>query len=212
MSRPLITVKTLIEQSRRRGEIELPADALVTPAANDWLRASKVPVRRMDGAGPATAHRPTLYVVGDEADPAVRTLLPTLERQRDGLTFLSCRGTRAGLLEAVHETCTGLCGCPQRRGIVLVQDGAVVSCVANRYPKVRAAIASRPSALTMLVRELGVNLLILETGCVSLRQMQAMIDAFLNGKPGLDPLIEAALAGRGTPAATGGGNGCSRGG
>ena len=68
------------------------------------------------------------------------------------------------------------------------------------------------SFILSLTRELGVNLLILETGCVSLRQMQAMIDAFLNGKPGLDPLIEAALAGRGTPAATGGGNGCSRGG
>jgi hypothetical protein len=212
MSRPLITVKTLIEQSRRRGEIELPADALVTPAADDWLRGSKVPVRRVDGAGGTAAPRAALYVVGDEADPAVRTLLPILERQRQGVKFLSCRGSRAGLLEAVRETCEGLAGCPQRRGIVLVQDGAVASCVANRHPTVRAAIASRPSALTALVRELGINLLILETGRVSLRQMQAMIDVFLAGKSGLDPRIEAALAGAGEPSVSGGGNACNRGG
>ena len=51
MSRPLITVKTLVAQAGKGGAIELPAGALVTPAAHDWLAGRKIPVHRPNPPG-----------------------------------------------------------------------------------------------------------------------------------------------------------------
>jgi ribose 5-phosphate isomerase RpiB len=195
MSRPLVTVKTLIAQSRERGEIELPADALVTPAAQDWLRASRFPVRRIETTEPRRDDGPAVYVIGDIADPYVQTLLPILERRFAGLTFLACNGCRDGLLAAVREMCDRLGESSGGRGVIVVENGAIAGCIANKYAHVRAAIVAQPSALFALQRELGVNVVIVEKGRGSLRQAQAIIEAFLTGKTHLDPSIEAAIDG-----------------
>ncbi|MEW6250110.1 MAG: RpiB/LacA/LacB family sugar-phosphate isomerase [Planctomycetota bacterium] len=211
MSRPLITVNTLVAQLRERGAVELPQDALITPAAADWLRGTHVPVRRLaanpdeDGSGSANgragaaAHpaqrpaAPDLYVVGDGRIPVLKTLLPGLEREYAGVKFLSCRGVVEGLCSALHEACTGLAGCTQRRALVVVVDGAIASCVANKYPHVRAAIVTRPSVVYDLVHRLAANLLILESERLSLRQMQGIVAEFLRGKPELEPAVAEAL-------------------
>jgi len=195
MSRPLVTVKTLVTQSRDHGRIELPANALITPAAQDWLRSSGVPVRRTDATAAPENPAPTVYLIGDGQTSTLQTLLPILERKYDNLKFLSCHGHLAGCLEALTDVCAALSACSQRRAVVIVRAAAIVSCIANKCPDVRAAIASGPSALSELRHRLGINLLILEPGQTSLRQMQAMIDGFLAGKTEIDPVIESALLG-----------------
>lgn len=194
MSRPVITLKTLVSQSREHGEIVLPKDALITPAAADWLQDCKQPVRRVDAAPEPIEPDPTVYIVGDAQHATIQTLLPMLERQYNNLEFLPCQGHLAGCLAAVKEMCTGLAECSERRGIVLVSSGAIVSCVANRHPKVRAAIITKPLALAELQRTLGMNLLIFERQHMSLRQIHATINAFLTGKARTDPIVKAALA------------------
>ncbi len=194
MTRTLVTVRTLVEQVRTHGRIELPADALITPAARDWLRGThlRVATRPASASGPPTG--PVVYFVGDARQPDVQTLLPMLERSYPRLRFLPCDGHIAGLLAAVRETCVGLGECEERRGVVLVSDGAPLCCVANRFAGVRAAILAAPSALFGLIRELGVNLLILERGRLSLAQIRAAITTFVAGKPHVSPEIAAALA------------------
>lgn len=199
MSRPLVTVNTLLAQVREHGAIELPEDALITPAAADWLHGARVPVQRTNGTA-AGVSGPAVYVVGDARSPVVQTLRPGLERQHGGLKFLPCHGHIGGLCDALHEACSGLASCSRRRGIVVVEDGAIASCVANKYPHVRAAIVVKPSALFGLLHNLGVNLLILETGHMSLRQMQATIDGFLAGKAAVHPDVAAGLAASATQA------------
>ncbi|MBN1513668.1 MAG: RpiB/LacA/LacB family sugar-phosphate isomerase [Phycisphaerae bacterium] len=201
MSRPLITVKTLIAQSREGTAIDLPADAIITPAAQDWLQATRLPVRRNGAGARVPAAGPTVYVIGDAKDPSLQTLLPILERRHDSLTFLPCQGNLAGCLDAVRRMCEGLAQCSQRRGIVIVRAGGIVSCVANRNPKVRAAVLTRPSDLYGLQKNLDINVLILEQERLSLRQMQASIETFLTGKGALNPAVEAVLAGTSAPGA-----------
>lgn len=193
MSRPLVTVKTLLAQARERGAIELPDDALVTPAAADWLYGCRLPVRRVGAQTAAPEEAPTRYVIGDAADPYVQALLPQLERQNTGLEFLACNGNRVGLLAAIRKLCAALAECQRRRGVIIVGQGAIPACVANRRSHVRAAILSQPSALAGLMRELAPNVLIIERGRISLRQAQASIQAFFAGKAALDPVIAAAL-------------------
>jgi len=199
MSRPLITVKTLNAQSRADPGINLPAAAHITPPAQDWLQATRLPVRRNGVGARAPASSPTVYVIGDAKDATMQTLLPTLERHHDSLTFLPCQGNLAGCLDAVHRMCEGLSQCSQRRGIVLVRAGGIVSCVANRNPKVRAAVLTRPSDLYGLQKNLDINVLILEQERMSLRQMLASIETFLTGKGSLSPAVEAALSGTSAP-------------
>jgi hypothetical protein len=193
MNRPLVTVKSLLAQSRDSREIVLADRALVTPAAEEWLTRCGLPVRRMSDPPEAETSSPTLYVVGDAAHPRLRTLLPMIERRFGPVTFLPCDGHRKGLLAALAQTCDALAGCSRGKGIVIVRDGAVVQCVANKHAAVRAAVISRPSQLFDLVRGLGVNLLILEHEPMSLRQMQAIIEQFVSMEPSIDPSLESAL-------------------
>ncbi|UCG15912.1 MAG: hypothetical protein JSV19_11525 [Phycisphaerales bacterium] len=196
MSRPLITVKTLIAQAGKGGAIELPAGALVTPAAHDWLASHKVPVPRPGPPGAReTPHgrEPTVYMIGDAAHPNIRALLPVMERRYGGVAFQPCHGNRAGLLDAVKRTCEALHECSQRRAVAVIRSAAIVNCIANKQPGVRAAIAPRPSSLFGLVNELGINMLIIENERMSLGQMRALVDGFVSAKTAIDPLIKTAL-------------------
>lgn len=195
MSRPLVTVRTLVSQLRERGAIELPENALVTPAARDWLHGSRARVQRVAARRPAPPASPTVYLVGDAAQPVVRALLPALERRWPGLRFLPCHGNMAGLMAALREACARLAESSEHRAVVIVRDGAGVSCVANKCAHVRAAILGAPSALFALQHELGINLLILERERTSLAQMRAAIETFLTGRSSLSPVLAAALDG-----------------
>jgi len=194
MSRPLITVKTLLAQSRRQGDVTLPDNALVTPAAADWLQAAGVTVRRV-AAEKAEPTGVITYVVGDAGNPVLQTLLPSLERKYEPVEFLPCNGYLGGLLEATRRMCTGLTECSGRRGIALVRKSAIISCVANKCPGIRAAIVSQPTALFPLMRELGLNLLVVEPHTTSVRQIQGLIDNFLAGQTSVTPVIDTALQG-----------------
>jgi hypothetical protein len=200
VARPLVTVKTLITQSRERGEVELPADALITPAAADWLRGSRIPVRRVKAGNVRPEPAPGNYLIGDAADPYLQALLPTLERTQPGLEFLPCNGDRRGLLNAVQRMCGGIAESPGRSGVVVVANGAIPDCVANKHAHVRAAIAAGPSVLLVLQRELGLNVLIIERDRTSVQQARGMIETFFRGPTQLDPVIEAAIAGSSAPA------------
>lgn len=192
MSRPLITVKELLSQVREHGRVTLPEDALVTPAARDWLQGAAVKVERVGAVATAAKAVPRLHVVGDHTHPVVQTLLPSLERTY-GAAFQSCNGHLAGLMTCLADVCQWLGAAPEHKGVALLRDGAIAACVANRYPHVRAAIAQRPSSMFRLLRSLGINLLILETEAMSLRQLTALIDEFMKTKTTLDPAVEAAL-------------------
>lgn len=195
MSRPLVTVKTLIAMSREQGEIVLSDEAIITPAAQDWLHGTRVPVRRVNGNVDPAPNHTTHFLIGDAGNPYLQTLVPNIERQHPGVQFRSCDNRRDCLLAAIADMCASLAQCSDRRGAIVVENGAIASCVANKYRHVRAAILVRPSDLFALQRSLGVNVLVLEMSQVSLHQAQAAIDALFAGKCGLDPLVADAING-----------------
>jgi len=196
MSRPLVTVKTLLAQARNGNGrlIEIAEDALITPAAADWLSSRGLAVSRV-APDAAALTAPVLNLVGDANHPRCQTLLPLLERSLGGVVFRPCRGHRAGLLEAVQQTCAAVAADGTRRGVVVVRDGAIVTCLANKHPAIRAAVVRGPAQLSALVSELGLNLLVLEHSVLSLRQMVGLIETFARAKPQLDPIVDKALGG-----------------
>lgn len=195
MSRTLVTVKSLLKQVRDAGVVQIVNDALITPAAAEWLATNHLQVRRSERAAQANDTAPRVHLIGDVANAKCRALLPMLDRSIGPVEFHPCQGRREGLLAALRETCAALAECDRRRGVVLVRDGALVSAVANKHPAVRAAIVARPGQLAMLIRDLAINLLIVEHDNVSLQQTRALIEAFVAGRASLDPAIAAALTG-----------------
>jgi len=194
VSRPLVTANSITAQARKFGRVELPANALITPAARDRLQGTNLPVTWLDAeTEPST--RVGLYLVGDASNPTCQALLPVLERSLGGVNFWSCQGHRAGLLAALRNATDALAKCSQRRGAVIVRDGGIVQCVANHEAHVRAVVYDRPTRLTAYMRELAPNLLILEHERLSLGQMRGMLETFIRGETGMDPVIESALHG-----------------
>lgn len=193
MGRPLITVNTLLAMERH-GEIVLPTDALITPAAQDFLHGTRTKVRHVD-AEPVVSDQPRRYVCGDAHCPLIKAVLPGLERDYPSLEFSSCEGQVGVLLPSLAKICADLTECDQRRGIVLVEKTALVGCFANKYPKVRAAAVESPAVLFDLMRGLEINLLMINPAKVAMRQMRAMIDTFFTGKTSLAPEIAEAFGG-----------------
>lgn len=193
MGRPLITVNRLLTMARQ-GAIQLPTDAIITPAARDFLRDSHTNIQQVD-AQPAIPSLPTRYMCGDQRSLLLKALLPAYERDNQKLVFHSCDGQVDKLLAGLSEICSGLSACDQRRGVVLVERVSLVGVVANKYPKVRAASATTSAELFDLMRELDLNLLLLNPVHISHHQIRAMIDLFFGGKTGMCPTIEAALDG-----------------
>lgn len=188
MTRPVITAQKLTAQAREHGEVVLPENALLTPSAKDWLLGAKVPVRT-DGAEAPQPKGPRFYLLGDGGDPYLKALLPDLERRFPSLEFLSCNNDRRCLLESLRRVCSDLSKSPARRAVAILEHGGITSCVANKQARVRAAILDQPSALRMLTRELGINLLILEKGRFAVGQARASIETFLTGRTSTDPRV-----------------------
>jgi hypothetical protein len=193
LSRQLVTVKTITAQLRELGRVELRSDALITPAARDRLQSSGLQVTWLDRA-PAEPERVALYLVGDGANPVCQTLQLNLERSLGPVRFWSCQGHRAGLLAALRHATDALAKCSRRRAAVVVRDGGLVACVANRQPHVRAVVCGQPTRLAGYMRDLAVNLLVLESDRLALRQMQGMLETFARGATALDPVVAEALA------------------
>lgn len=191
MGRPLITVNSLLAMERH-GEIVLPADALITPAAQDFLLGTRTPVRHVD-AQPVISDQPKRYFCGDVHCPLIKTMLPGLQREYPNLAFSSCEGQVGVLLPSLTRICSGLSECNQRRAVVVVERTALVSCFANKYPKIRAAVAESPVVLFDLMRELELNLMILNPAKLALRQIRAMIDTFFAGKTSMAADVQAAF-------------------
>jgi hypothetical protein len=199
MARPLITVKALMQQVRKRGRVQLPENALISPAAADWLRGTHVQVQRtgavqLGGRGDADGKSArAIYLVGDEHEPCVQTLVPELERRHAGLRFRPVQPRVTSLIVALVDMCAALNGCARTRGIAIVNEASLVTCLANRFPRVRGAIVARASELHALMRRMALNLLILPLGDIALRQQAALIDSFLAGRADFEPELEAGL-------------------
>lgn len=198
MSRPLITVKSLLAAARTDGPIPVAADALITPAAADWLRTSGRVTETVAPSPPSAS--PALHLVGDAAAPFCQALLPLLERALGRVVFRPCRGQRSGLLQALRETGVELAADGRARGVVVVHAGGMAACVANKLPGVRAAVVERPAQLAANLHDFAMNLLILEPPRVALRQALGLIEAFVRTRPEMDPALAAVLAGEAPPA------------
>lgn len=168
------------------GVANVAKDARLTPLAQDLAREQPEKLRRVDPSSIADPRSsigtPPWLWWADGHCPHVQALT-TQHRGRLAAT-VAPRDAR-GLLQVVRDLARRVKANEVAGGVLFVHSGALAMCYANRCRSLRAVLGTCPEAVEEGVRELGMNVLVIEYPHVKPQKMAAM--------------VERVLAGRGTP-------------
>jgi hypothetical protein len=168
----VISLSTLADRLSGVRRVVVGKKAVVTPAARDLLKQHNITISR--SADATGANRPALAVAVCETswDPAalVRLVAPLAA----GIERLA----KTGLASVVAEL-TDTVVKDGRLGLLLSGKPDVACCLANRRPSVRAAVARDRDEVAQAVRNLGMNLLVVDPARRSLFQLGQMVKQFL---------------------------------
>lgn len=181
----------MLDELRREGkELRLPKDALVTPAARDWLKACKLPVTWEEAAkaGPSS-----LAIVMDPSQPELRAIRAMLDRDGGLIEVIEPMGGRSGLPAATRRLCGKVFRKEVCKGVVFAQDACVPLVIANKHRGIRAALGTGVPAVEEACRQLGVNVLVVEYPGGSTFQIKQMIDRLTRGSTAPTPELTATL-------------------
>lgn len=198
MGRPVVTAILLDDLLRTGKPIALPKDALITPAARDWFRDHPVPVTWLDGQG---CGRASLALVMEPKLTEMRALRTMLDRQGGVADVIEPMPGTAGLAAATRRLCGKIVRREVAKGVVFATDGAVPVCVANKHKGIRAALGMSVPMVEEAIRELGINVLVIEYPEQTPYRMRQMIKRLAAGataaKPELAAMLEAIEQGGG---------------
>lgn len=178
MGRPVVTA-AMLEDLRREGvDIHLRKDALITPAARDWLKEHEVPVTWTE-PGQVGSGGGSLAVVMDPALPEMRVMRTLLDRAGGAAEVIEPGKGPSGIAQATRQLCGKIARQEAAKGVVFAADGATPVCVANKHNGIRAALGMSLPMVEEACRELGINVLVIEYPTQTTYQMKQMIERLL---------------------------------
>lgn len=180
MSRVVVTAQMLEDWHRAGRPIEAPRDALITPAARDWLKERAIAVTWREGDGGAAESLP---VVIDLTTPMMRSVLTAIERLAGGVETIDPAVKAGGLLPAVSRLCSEIATGARSRGVVFTEDGALAACLACKFAGVRATVGASLPAVEQAVRTFAANVLVVEPSRQTTYQIRQMVERFLKLRP-----------------------------
>ena len=190
MGRPVVTARMLEELQRNGGEIRLPKDALITPAARDWFKENAVPVTWEE----CEKVKGTLGVVMDPNRAEMRAVRAMLERLAGPVEVIAPAANGVGpLASAVRRLCGKINRREVAKGVVFTADPAVPLVVANKHDGIRAAQACGLMGVEEACRELGINVLVVDTQAHAIFQTRQMIERLMAGATSAPPEMAAAI-------------------
>jgi len=190
MGRPVVTAILLDDLLRTGKQIALPKDALVTPAARDWFRDHPIPVTWLDGRDDGKA---SLAVVMEPKLAEMRALRTMLDREGGVADVIEPAPGTAGLASATRRLCGKIVRREVTKGVVFANDGAVPVCVANKHKGIRAALGINVPTVEEAIRELGINVLVIEYPDQTPYRMKQMIGRLAAGATAPQPELVAAI-------------------
>lgn len=191
MSRPVVTARLLDELRRSGTEIRLPKDALITPAARDWFKENAVPVTWEE----CTQAGCTLAVVMDPTRAEMRAVRAVLERLAGPVEVIApAAGGTGPLASAVRRLCGKINRREVAKGVVFTAEPCVPLVVANKHDGIRAALGSGLMAVEEACRELGINVLVVDTQGHALFQTRQMIERLMTGPTSAPAEMAATIA------------------
>ncbi len=174
---PVITADLLAERVRPAQSVRIGRRSILTPSARDWLGTRKVPWSRLNaGAVAGTTQAVRWQLVLTTVTPVVSTLRQSLSGWKTELLGTPREAADYG----IRAICTG-----EADGVLAVCGAAeTVACLANRNPKLRAAVLSTAVELSSLVKQLGPNFLAVNPQGKSFMELRNLLRSVASlGKP-----------------------------
>ncbi len=191
MARELITANVLEGLAAAGRRIVIPRDALITPAAQDWLRHAPLPVEYDDGSDDDP---PAYGIAAEFGQPMIRSTAAAIEDVAGAYRrFEMPRSTGGESLVAAMELCGAIATGEIERGIVLHGHPGTVCVLANKLPEVRAMVGTCWRATESACQNVGLNVLVVQPGSQSFHEMKQLASKFLRAERGMLPAIEAAI-------------------
>lgn len=198
MGRDVVTAIMLEDLRREGAAIRLRTDAVVTPAARDWLKEHAVPVTWTEPDQGGGGH---LAVVMDPAVPEMRLMRTILDRAGAGVEVIEPEGGQSGIAAATRRLCEKIARQEATTGVVFARDGALPVCIANKHNGIRAALGVNVPTVEEACRGLGINVLVVEYPAQTTYLMKQMIERLVKGPTAVRPettaMIEAIEQGGG---------------
>lgn len=151
---PVVTADLLAARVQSGQAVRISPRSILTPSARDWLAQRKITWTRNSGAKSSPSHASARWqLVIASVTPAVATLRNSLAGWKTDLL-----GTPQEAAEAANRAIsTG-----EADGVLgLCRAAEVVACIANRNPKVRAAVLHTIGELGELATHLNPNVLVI---------------------------------------------------
>lgn len=197
MSRPVVTALMLADLKRSGAEIRLAKDALITPAARDWLKENRLPITWEDSPRGSAS----LAVVLNPMLPEMRAVRSMLDRMGGLAEVIEPAPGRGGLAAATRRLCGKVARREVAKGVILAEDACIPCCIANKHVGIRAVHGVNVPAVEEACRQIGANVLVLEYPVQTSFQIRQMIDRFRKGAtaphPELVGMIESIEQGGG---------------
>ena len=190
MSRPVVTAILLDDLLRTGTEIVLQKNALLTPAARDWMRDHAVPISWLDTGDDGRA---SLALVMDPKLPEMRAIRTMLDRDGGVKEIIEPLVGPGAMAQATRRLCGMICRGEVTKGVVFAADGAVPTCIANKHNDIRAALGMNVPMVEEAARELGINVLVIEYPTQTAYQMKQMIQRLVSGPVAPRPEIAAVI-------------------
>ena len=191
MSRSIVTASMLEDLRRSGAEIRIKKDALITPAARDWLKDHRLPVT-WDEAGSAKGGK-SFAAVMDASRPEMRAIRVWLDRMGGLSEIIEPVGGQSGILSATRRLCGRVFRKEVTKGLVFAHDAAAPLCIANKHNGIRAIPGVNVPSVEEANRELGPNILVIEYPTQTAYQIKQMVERFLSGPTAARPETAAAI-------------------
>lgn len=149
----VLTAEQLAERVRPGQAVRIGARTLLTPTARDWLKTHKVSWSRLSPN--AVVSGGNWQLLASTVTPAVRTLQDAVRRESPGWK----QSLVGSATEAADAAVRAVTTAEVHGVLVITSQPEAVACLANRSPKIRAAVVTSADQLRLLAASLGPNVL-----------------------------------------------------
>lgn len=202
-------LEDLHRQSGSNGHVTLPYRARLTPLASDWIRSRKIVVGYGDLSAPVGNGASLAKPQAAEPEPAAtpkesnsaafvwwcdgpcgpaKAAVVAHEKEAS-LRALDYPADPKQLVAVLKVITSGVKSGRTQGAILLVQNGALATVLANRCPSLRAILGTSLEAVEQGVQQAAANVLIVEHPQKTLQQVKNLLSRFTRSKRSLDEAV-----------------------
>lgn len=175
----VITGDLLRERLNGKKQVRIPAKAVLTPSARDFLRTSNIVCVRGEASATAATVAGRWLVIVSSSSNAIDA---AVAGQRG--TAANWEQKVSGTAEEAAKVAVGAVCRGEADGVVVISKAPeVVACLSNRNEKIRAAVVGCVKTVEAARRKIGANVIAIHPGTKGSFELRNMLKSFAVSRP-----------------------------